>query len=345
MQRLRRVLPCFTLITLQFIGLAVVSVRGAEEGGGDLFQADFDSDTTGAWIVNQTPFGLNAADFFFDYSTVGIEPAPNPLGVLGTTRGLKMGVNLDPLGSGGPAPVINVSPIGQFFDGDYEVRFDWWTNYIGPLDFGAFGSTNLSTFGIMTSGVQPPFPNTIDSITFAAAGDGQSATDFRITSPERVFGGYVPNSMNPLDANATFLAGSRQSTALLYGEAFPSVLAPLTQEILYPTQFGVTQPGTPGFRWNEVVIRKEGAEVTWTVNGVLLAVVNLAAQTVPTGGGNILFGHADVNGSTSSDPFYADLNFTLIDNVVVRVVPEPTALMLATTAAIAACALRRRYNG
>ena len=44
------------------------------------FAENFDVDPTASWTVNDNGNGTNAADFFFDYSSVGIPPAPIRLG-------------------------------------------------------------------------------------------------------------------------------------------------------------------------------------------------------------------------------------------------------------------------
>src|SRR5688500_5066955 len=103
-----------------------------------LYMEDFDVDHTANWITDNPPIGYNAAitmtkpqdftaDIFFDYSTVGIPSAPNSTG--GTTRGMKLQADLfsDALGGG------SVSPKDQNFTGDYSVRFDLWTNTVGPF--------------------------------------------------------------------------------------------------------------------------------------------------------------------------------------------------------------------
>ncbi|MEI9866281.1 MAG: hypothetical protein WDN00_17340 [Limisphaerales bacterium] len=71
--------------------------------------------------------GWSAADFYFDYSTAGIPVAPHSTG--GSTRGLKMVVNLG-VGSGGTFPAgISVSPLGFGISDNFEMRFDLWLNY------------------------------------------------------------------------------------------------------------------------------------------------------------------------------------------------------------------------
>jgi hypothetical protein len=84
--------------------------------------------------------------FAFDYSSVGIPAAPNSLG--GSTIGLKLQANLFSNALGG----FSVSPNGLNLTGNYTVSFDAWSNTVGPFPSGGSGSTNMSTFGVLTSG-------------------------------------------------------------------------------------------------------------------------------------------------------------------------------------------------
>src|SRR5687768_1137241 len=81
-----------------------------------LFSEDFDTDSTAEWSFNSTEGDAaddavnQEANFFFDYSTAGIPPAPG--GTL-STRGLKMEANIPdgtPLFNG-----LSVSPLNQSF--------------------------------------------------------------------------------------------------------------------------------------------------------------------------------------------------------------------------------------
>src|SRR5205809_404919 len=79
--------------------IALLAAAATSQAQTQVYFQDFDADSTANWIVNQTGAGYNYADFFFDYSTVGIPAAPHSVG--GTTRGLKLGANL---GAGGVFP-------------------------------------------------------------------------------------------------------------------------------------------------------------------------------------------------------------------------------------------------
>ena len=83
--------------------------------------------------------------------------------------------------------------------------------------------------------------------------------------------------------------------------------------------------------WHVVEIGVGPLNVTWTVDGLLIATVPLIDDTVNTGN-NIFFGHSDTNVASSGDPNDGALLFTLIDNISVTddavAVPEPGTLAL-----------------
>lgn len=320
------------------IALGALCSAGSVSGA-VLFDQNFDVDSSASWTTNNNGLGTNAANFFFDYSTAGILPAPNTIG--GSTIGMKLGANLNSAtapGLSSQIPGISVSPTGQSFTGDYTLKFDWWSNYIGPLNVGATGSTMLSNYGVMSSGTSSNYPGVVDGVFFSATGDGQSSADYRIYSPERTTGYDIfPASGNPLDAHATFAAGSRNQSALLYTTLFPAgATAPGSQGA---TQTSSTPAGAAGFRWHQVEIVKIGSLVSWRVNGTLLGTVDTSFFS--TGGSNILFGHSDTNNTTNSNAtLLQDLQFTLIDNVIVTdVVPEPASVGMLAMVGLAA--LRR----
>ncbi len=287
--------------------------------GTPLYTQDFEVDTTADWTVNTGPTD-SAANFFFDYSSVGIPAAPSGAG----THGLKLQANL----SSGIFGGFSVSPNGQSFAGDYTVNFDWWANFNGPFPGGGSGSTNLSTFGIGTSGTIAQWPGgTQDSVWFGATGDGGSASDWRAYSTA------APTSYP--SGNAVYAAPTINNTDPYYA-GFGGNMAPAAQLLLFPQQTGTTNVGSAGMEWHQVEIDKAGDSITWRVDGLLIATIDL--NTVTLGGGNIFFGHSDINATSSADPNDADLLFTLIDNI--NVVPEPGTLGLLLVGGVAL--VRRR---
>ena len=284
-----------------------------------LYTQNFEVDPTANWTVNGGPSD-QAANFFFGYSTVGIPSAPSALG----TRGMKLQANQINGIFGG----MSVSPNGQNFGGIYAVKFDWWANFNGPFPLGGSGSTQLSTFGVGTSGTVAQWPGgTQDSIWFGATADGNSSSDWRAYSPTAPTR-YADTAAGIYAAGA--VAGSSDADAAYYA-GLGNNAATAAQLALFPQQSGMTLVGSAGMEWHEVEIVVGLLDVTWTVDGLLIATVPLLDDTTNTGN-NIFFGHSDTNATSSTDPNAGALLFTLIDNIRVTdnavVVPEPGTLAL-----------------
>ena len=236
---------------------------------------------------------------------------------------------------------MSVSPTGKSFTGTYTVAFDWWANFNGPFPNDGDGSTQLSTFGIQTSGTAAQWPSSteLDSIWFAATGDGGSSSDWRAYSP---LGRYADTAPGIYAAGASPTSTNASDP---YYAGFGGVTAPAAQSALYGQQSGTTQIGSAGMAWHQAEIRVSTTTATWIVDGLTIATVPLADDTVDTGH-NIFFGHADTNGALSDDPDAAALLFTLIDNVhvIATPVPEPSAavMLLVGIAGIAGLRKSRR---
>jgi hypothetical protein len=297
--------------TISCLAIALIAFTAPCCFAQSLYSQNFDIDDTANWTVFDGPTD-ETAEFFYDYSAMGIASAPRTKG--GTTRGMRLRCNLNDGIFGG----FSVSPNGRSFEGDYSLQFDWWANYVGPIDNPAVaGSSMLSTFGILTSGNAANYAGASDSVFFAATGNGGSGADYRAYSSERTISYQLPHLDPAIDAHATYEAGSRDSANAFYQTSFPGGLtAPTLQQTTYPdNQINATPPGTMGFAWHQVRIQKDGNLVRWYVDGILFITVDTTEFTVPTGGNNILFGHADINATIGVNPAYGDLTFTLIDNV------------------------------
>ncbi|MCA9187214.1 MAG: hypothetical protein R3E01_11090 [Pirellulaceae bacterium] len=321
----------FLMAVVVAFGLAVHSSMA------QLYTENFDDINAALrWQANAMPQGLTNpdgsavpftdfhADFAFDYSSVGIPAAPNTTD--GSTVGMKLQANLiEGVFGGGSA-----SPLDQNFEGSYKLTFDYWGNYTGDpttgLETGGIGQSNLSTFGIMTNGMTATYAGAGDGLWFAGTVDGGSSSDYRAYSVERVVSYQYPPADGIIeDTHATYYAESRNNTADLYANNFGGAMAPSEQLALFPQQLGATPAGSLGMEWHQVEIRKDGTTVDWIVDGIKLITVETAEFTSPPGGGNILFGHADINSSISEDAGI-DLLFTLIDNIKVEVLEDEPGL-------------------
>ncbi|HEY5911943.1 MAG TPA: Calx-beta domain-containing protein [Verrucomicrobiae bacterium] len=276
------------------------------------FQTDHSSDST--WIIN-TVGGYNPVDLYFDYSTVGIPPAPHSTG--GTTRGLKLQANLDSAVGVFPSG-CSVSPAGFSITENFEMRWDWWLNFNGSattgLTGGGSGSTQIGGAGFGTAATAANVPTQIDAIFVGCSGDGTGTTaDYRVYSPAF--------SASLQDASGVYAAGtvgSRNNTHAYYQSTFPPVSATNTcpdQLAMFPAQqFGLTQGGSAGMKWHDISLRKVANIITYTVDGLLIATID-ASTNGTLGGANIVFGHFDINATVSTDPNAPALAFSLVDNV------------------------------
>jgi hypothetical protein len=266
--------------------------------------------------VNETFTGFN-----FNYSTVGIPSAPNSTG--GSTTGLKLQANLFSSALGG----FSVSPNAVNLAGDYSVKFDHWANTVGPMPAGGSGSTNLSTFGILTAGTSSQSLLSADGVFFGYTGDGESSADYRAYSVEDK-NSYDGTAGEP---HATYHAATRNvpgsvggvpgAGQALYNSAFGTGrTVPASQANLFPNQTGTLNGGAAGFQWNAIEIRKVGNLVEWYANTVKLITVDMTNFSTPTLGGNLSFGHLDINATSSIDANAEALLFSLVDNIVVEAI-------------------------
>lgn len=281
-------------------------------------------DSSAGWTVNASAPG-SIATFGYDYSALGIPASPNGGG---STIGLRLEANI--FGGGAVFQGISVSPTGQTFNGDFQLRFDLWQNFPGPLPGGGTGSTQLSGAAVGTAGTGAQWPGgTIDSIIFATTGDGGSAQDYRVY-PD----GPMATPASGMYAAGTGTAPDARNNTHPYYAGFGGNTAPEAQGIT-----GTTAAGTQGFEWHDVAITRVGNSVTWEIDGTLIATVDATSLTL--GGGNFALVQSDIN-ATTTDEAGAPYLFGLFDNVRVTVVPEPSSAALLVAAGALALARRRK---
>jgi|GEM_PF-5430970 len=272
--------------------------------------------------------------FAFDYSAHGIPPAPNNSNP-NSTIGLKLQASLFSNRLGG----FSASPNGLNLTGDYSITFDYWGSSIGSFPLGGSSSTEMSTFGLLTAGTTSQSILSADGVFFGAVADGGSGADYRVYSTERNYSYQLfdPANPDPIDEHATYFAGTRNGTGQLYidatgvGDPGGDGAFMVPQSVVDAgANFGadLTGPlfsGAAGFQWHEMEIRKVGAVIDWYMNGIKLISLDTTAWSDPDnliepGGGNISFGHNDINfGSPTNQPA-SDFLYTLIDNIEVNAI-------------------------
>ncbi|HEY2784056.1 MAG TPA: PEP-CTERM sorting domain-containing protein [Fimbriiglobus sp.] len=329
------------MISLRNAGLAIlfyVATSSILPAQTTLFQDNFDTNTAGNWSVNSVAGStINTAAFAFDYSTVGIPAAPGGT----TTLGLKLQANVNPSPTDGQVTGtfsgISVSPLGKSFTGDYTLRFQAWQNAPGPFPGGGAGSTQMTGGGLGAVTTTAQFPGTaVDGVYFNASGEGGTATDYRAYVN---VGAPIANTTPGVYAAGT-QAGSTNNTDPYY-QQFGGISPPAAQTTLFPQQTGTTMTGTLGFAWHQWDIAKSGNIVTWSVDGKLIATVDITTELFA--GDNIFLGQYDINATTTTGAD-RDLLFGLIDNVMVFTpVPEPASILGISAAGLAGLGwLRRR---
>jgi hypothetical protein len=327
--------------------LLVFSVAGGASAA-ILYSDNFNVDSSANWTVNVAP-AANAstqqATFAYDYSAMGIPPAPGS----SDTLGLRLRANIpgsaaNPLTTR-PAGVqsgLSVSPTGQNFGSNYSATFYAWSNFNGAANVSGLadnanseGGTNNVMFAIGTSGTVPIVVGntgattgaTIDAMGFATTGDGGITSDYRIYPKS----GTIVPSGDPAYAATPYnsLTGSTSTsnTNVYYQNIFGTHTAPAAQLAVSTAEFndganntqaGSTQAGAFGFAWHKVTLTKYNNIVTWDVDDNRIASYDASALTL--GGANIALGQSDVNTTTTRHPI---LLFTVFDNLVVSDVPEP----------------------
>ena len=240
-----------------------------------LYSESFDVDNTANWVVKFATNNDVATDFFFDYSTVGVPVAPRTVG--GTTRGLRLKTHLTlPSARIG----VSVAPLGQAFSGNYRLRFDSWFNFTGPIDGTGTGSTEFFLAGVgasenRTNGPFAPALGMGPAVSFGYMADGGQVAG----TGQRDMGAYTNTVALEPAIGGVYLAGTnniaRDNTSPYYAE-FGDLTAPAAQLIPLPGQTRTNGAGILGMCWHDIIIDKTSTNVTWTVDGLLIANVPTA---------------------------------------------------------------------
>lgn len=301
-----------------------------------LFEETFDTDPSANWQYNASAVGTSA-NFFFDYSSIGVPPAPGG----STTRGMLINANVPgtALFSGGSA-----SPIGLSLPTEYILRAYVWQNTVGPFPAGGSGSSQVTNMSVGVTGTNNEFAGgTITGVQVGITGDGGSSSDYRVYSA--LFPNGPGSTLSTTNVPPVYPAGSLNNTATYYTALFAGQTPPTAQANLYSSQTGTTAAGTPAFAWNLWEITKTAASISWKVNGTELGFVDATLFPASFGGNNIAFGQNDINATSSTDPNAALLISGIFDTITVTAVPEPTSLACVGLALAGLARAMRRPRG
>ncbi len=303
-------------------GLAAGSLALGLQAQPALFSDDFDTDTAAQWDVFEgSGIGVPdfTAEFNYDYSTLGIPSAPNSTG--GTTRGVKFTINNND--ETADTSGVSAYPKGQAFSGDYALLLDMWMGYNGGA-FGGTGSTEYGTFGINHAGGKVTWDSVnvtdSDGVWFAVTGEAGTGTTGDYRAYEGVPGG-APFRLGVFDA--VFL--DRDGDGALENEVNPDQPLTFPLKAILPAPPGET-PGAPGKQWVQVEVRQIGGELTWLINGFVIA---SRPNASPFTSGNLMIGTMDVFASIANP---REQNFVVFDNVrVVNLAGVPSLPVVAIT--------------
>lgn len=296
-----------------------------------VFFEDWETDhTSDGSYTNFTVGGNSLVNYYYDYSTLGIPLSPHS--ATSSTHALKLCSGFatnSPLTTAQPFPTgISVSPVHFGITDNFEMRWDQWYNFNGPAPGGGSGSSIVGGGGYGTYATNAQVAgNPLDGVAIGDTMDGGSSADFRVysfTHPSSYQDGdYQIGSDGALqtthgDPTSGFVyagGGFRNNTASTYYTTnFPGQPIPAAEAALYPQQTGTAANGTFSFKWHEVALAKIANVITYKVDGILIATVNVV-DAGTSGGSNIFWEQFDINGSASVDPNFTNLNFMLVDNV------------------------------
>ena len=338
------------------IGLAagVLVAMAATSRAQLIYSQNFDTDDSANWVVlngSQYPQAINAINFNFDYSTIGIPSAPHSVG--GTTKGLKMMADINPatqLGSVTGAG-LSASPTNFSITANFDMHVDMWVNYngnnAGPgganTTVGGTATNQFTTLtipgsgsgsgifygcGYGTAGLAAQVAGTADSIYVGTCVDNSSSAEMRMYGPLQTgsyqSGVYQKSGTATPDPSGDIfvynnITGTRTFANLpapnTWTNFFPATKPPQAQINLYNQQTNIACfPGLIDFAWHDVEVQKIGNVIVYSIDGHIAATANSVSAGSPAGS-YLTFLAFDINGNASLDPNFTNLNFVVFDNI------------------------------
>lgn len=256
----------------------------------DTFELDTSIDYD---VVNDgSPDG--AATFAFDYVAAGIPLAPR------STAGDKGGLRFTANETLGVVDALTAFHSTTVAAPHYKLTVDVFMRFSGATATTEFAHVGVGGNGTTFNSVFTPISGSGSFIAFT--GDGGSASDYRWYL-DAANGGptTVPNT------DPSYLGNGSNNTGTFFLNLFPSPPS--------------TIAGSPGNRWTTVAVEVNNGTISYSFDG------QLTFQGTYTGAldGRVSLGHADT--FTSIAPVGANVS-SIYDNLVVEIIPEPTAAAL-----------------
>jgi len=312
-----------------------------------IYSEDFsDPNDVTNWVVNYSHTGSNYVNFQFDYTTIGIPPAPHSQN--GNTKGLKMSPDIT-AGSliNGAVAGVSVTPTNFSISQNFDMHADMWINYngTGPASLttggGGSGSTIVYGCGYGTAGTSAQVAGGCDSIICGMQTDNGSSAEIRMYGSSAIGNSSYQNGVyqstgttSPSFPGEPFVYNNPTGTRAFYNQAtwtavpspnwtnfFPSVKPPQAEIDLYHQQTNIQcNLGAPVFGWHDVEVQKVGNIIVYLVDGHVAATGNYSSAGTPAGD-KLVFTAFDINSSPSLDTNFVNLNFVVFANIVVSNFP------------------------
>lgn len=260
-----------------------------------VYSTGFDSDAGWTIAADEDTSSM----FNWDYSALGIPPAPNG----SDTIGLRLASNITDQGPGAAA-ISALSPME--FSGKYTVEFDFWLNYhtsAGTTEYGGGG------VGMDAASATP-----LGAVSLMVNTEGDSATDYLLFNNGASLavdsGAYTITSLDHADA-------SNEPLRMM----FPGSTPPESQNADFGQALVGNPDGTFGFGWHTMKIDADtdAGTATFSIDGFEFGTVTGDVA------GAVSLTQWDRFGSVAGVP---DLAFAVFDNLVVTQVPEPSSFAL-----------------
>jgi hypothetical protein len=251
-----------------------------------LFSDNFNTDTSPNYTIlfgSNDPTTQNyIANFGYDYSGLGVPPAPHSPG--GDTTGLMLSVNknTDLGAAAGLAAGVDVYPKGQTFSGNYALRFDMYL-----MQNGSAATTEYAMFGINHDAAHTNWFNNSATIPAGWTFDGIFA---QVEADGAALGDYVLNT-----------APATGSTPLALNSRLASTLTGTFHNPPWSAGSGSGAPGnipattTPS--WAQVELSQIGNLVSLKINNTTII---SATNNTTFKSGDIMLGYDDAYNSVGS---------------------------------------------